>query len=159
MDRTNCKTVAASMLGRRVALRSRKRKARAIRIRAQVLRPSQARVRTLQISLRKASRRTRTPNDESITAVYFAAGRNHAVDDRHSVGGLRRLSRTADFSAAASRLPHNSGTDILSGRQPGCDDVVRDGATGAPVRADPRFESDDVDELFWQLDRHVAVRA
>src|ERR1700761_5583611 len=90
------------------------------------------------INLPKAKRHTRTPSDEPIAAVYFAAGRNNAVDDRHSVGRLRRVSRAADFRAAAGRLPHDSGADVLPRRQPGRDDVVGDGAARAAGWTDPR---------------------
>src|ERR1700733_14704917 len=105
-----------------------------IRVRRMRARPARAN------NLPRARRHTRTPSDEPITAVYSAAGRNNAVDDRHSARRLCRLSRATDFGAAASRLPDNSGADVLSRCQPGCDDLVGDGAARAPIRPVPRLD-------------------
>src|SRR5271157_4905552 len=55
--------------------------------------------------------------DESLSAVYFAAGRHHALDGWRPIGGLRGLSPVACFRFASSRLPHDSGADVLSRRQ------------------------------------------
>src|SRR5271169_1048582 len=57
--------------------------------------------------------------DESVAAVYSAAGRHHTLDGRRPSGGLCCLSAIAGVRPAAGRLPHDSGADFLSGRQPG----------------------------------------
>ena len=44
----------------------------------------------------------------------------------------------AAVGAARGRLPDHPGADLLSRRQPGGDDLVGDGAAGAPVRPDGR---------------------
>jgi len=41
----------------------------------------------------------------------------------------------ADLRVTASRLPHDSGTNVLSGGQPGRDGFFGDGAAGAPSSA------------------------
>src|ERR1700722_6422680 len=56
--------------------------------------------------------------DESFAAVYFTAGGDHAPDGRHPVGGIRGVPATARFRATASRLPHDTSADLLSGSQP-----------------------------------------
>ena len=97
--------------------------------------------------------------DESVTAVYFAAGRDHAPDGRHSAGGLRGLPPASRFRSSAGRLPHHSGADVLSRRQPGRDGLLGHRAARAPVRPDSRPEPDDLDELLRQLHHHSAIRS
>src|SRR4029077_10791154 len=96
--------------------------------------------------------------NESIQAVYFAAGRHHTVDGGDFAGGLRRIPATARFRAAASRLPHHPGTNVLSLGQSGRDGVFGDRAARAPVRTGARAEPNALDELVRQLDHHPAVR-
>src|SRR6266478_1442767 len=97
--------------------------------------------------------------NESIQAVYFAAGGHHIADGGHFVGGLCRIPATARFRPATSRLPHHPGTNVLSGSQPGRDGVFSDRAAGAPVWAGARAEPNDLDELLRQLDHYSPVRS
>src|SRR5437899_5630521 len=57
--------------------------------------------------------------DESLAAVYSAAGGNHAAVGGRDSGGPGGLPPVAGFRVAAGGLPDNSGPDVLSGRQPG----------------------------------------
>src|SRR5713101_4567953 len=59
------------------------------------------------------------PRDESVTAVHSAAGRHHSLDGRCPSCRLGRVPPTADLRAAAGRLPHDSGANLLSLRPPG----------------------------------------
>ena len=56
---------------------------------------------------------------------------------------------------AAGRLSDDPGADVLSGRQPGSDDVVGDRSLGAAARANARTEPDDIGELRRRLDHHA----
>src|SRR5882724_1357926 len=77
--------------------------------------------------------------DESLTAVYSAAGRHHPADGWRPPHWLGCLPAVADLRVTASRLPHDSGTNVLSGCQPGRDGFFGDGAAGAPVRPDSQL--------------------
>ena len=72
--------------------------------------------------------------------------------------GHRRLSLPAALGAAGGRLSDDPGADLLSGRQPGCDDLVGHRAAGAAVRPDAGPEPDVVDELGRRLGHHAAVQ-
>src|SRR5216684_3065843 len=98
-------------------------------------------------------------SNESIKAVYFAAGGHHIADGGDFAGGLCRLPAIARFRPAASRLPHNPGANVLSRGQPGRDGVFGDRASGAAVWASARAEPNDLDELLRQLAHHAAVRS
>src|ERR1700682_1855499 len=93
--------------------------------------------------------RPEDPRDESVTAVHSAAGRYHPPDGWRPLGGLGRLPPIAHLCLAAGRLPHDSGANVLSRRQSGCHGFLGHRAPRAPVRPDPRPESDDVHELLW----------
>ena len=58
-------------------------------------------------------------SDESVSAVYFAACRDHAADGRRHAGWLRSLPPVARVRASAGRLSDDSDADFLSGRQSG----------------------------------------
>src|SRR5260370_14243607 len=96
--------------------------------------------------------------DEPVTAVYSAAGRHHAADDRHPARRLGGLSATARFRSAAGRLPHDSGANVLSRRQPGSHGFLGHRPARAPVRAHSWPESDDFDEFLRLLRHHTAIR-
>src|SRR5216684_9200292 len=114
-DRTSCKTAAKS-------------------IPAPHRRPRQTRGTPTQGSSPRRSRATpQGKSNESIKAVYFAAGGHHIADGGDFAGGLCRLSSTARFRPAASGLPHDPGTNVLSRGQPGRDGVFGDLAARAAV--------------------------
>ena len=73
--------------------------------------------------------------------------------------GRRGIPATAGFRAAAGRLPHDPGADVLSRRQPRRDGFVGDRALGAAVRPGAGTGPDDVDQLRRELGHHLAVRA
>src|SRR6266478_5800256 len=97
--------------------------------------------------------------DESVTAVYSAAGRHHAADGRRPSRLVGRLPAFARLGIAASRLPDDSGENLLSRRQPGGHGLLGDRASGAPVRPEPWSEPDDLHEFLWQLHHYASVRA
>ena len=72
--------------------------------------------------------------------------------------GLVGLSIPAAVGAAGSGLSHHPGADLLSRRQPGCDDHLGHRAAGTPVRPDAGPEGDVVDLLGRLLGRHPAIR-
>src|ERR1700682_402187 len=95
--------------------------------------------------------------DESVTAVYFAACRDHSVNGRRSPGWFRRVSPIAGFGAAPSRLPHHSGADVLSGRQPGRGGFSRHCTPGASIWSNPRSQPDDLHEFLRELHHYAAI--
>src|SRR5713226_1823458 len=156
-DKTSCKTAARSIppphrrqrqTRRTPTEGSSPRRSRATR------KPARGDVPTLRS---RAILRGR-PN-ESIKAVYFAAGRHHIADGGHFAGGLCRIPATASFRLAASRLPHHPGTNVLSRGQPGRDGVFGHRAPRAAVWASAGAEPNDLDELLRQLDHHAPVRS
>src|SRR6202050_1728325 len=90
------------------------------------------------------------PLHESFTIIHSPAGGDHAVDGGRAAGGMGSVSATSRLGPAGSRLPDDSGGDVLSGRRSGRDGVVGDFATGAAIRASSGIEPDDLDELIWQ---------
>src|SRR5579871_198796 len=100
----------------------------------------------------------RAPN-ESVSAIYSAAGCHQPADGGHFARRLCRVPATAGVRVAAGGLSHHSGAHVLPRRQSRRDGVFYHRAAGAPVRTNPRIESDDVDELLRKLDRHAAVFA
>src|SRR5258706_1886953 len=97
--------------------------------------------------------------DESIKAVHFAAGRHHVADGGDSASRFCRVPAVACFRPPTSRLPDDSGANLLPRGQPGCNGVFRNGAARAAVWSGPRTEPDDLDELLRQLADHLAVRS
>src|SRR5579859_1703796 len=158
MVKISCRMAARSMLPLRPLRRPTHRTPRATKR----LPRSGATLRRLT-SMRGGGRKHRNPGipqgspNESIAAVYFAAGRHHTADGGDLVGGLRGLPAVARFGVTPSRLPNHSGADLLSGRQSGRYGFLGDRAAGAPVWPGSRPESDDFDKLLWQLDHHAAV--
>src|SRR5206468_2233810 len=63
------------------------------------------------------------PGDESVSAVYSAAGCHYVAHGGRCTGRLGGLSPVAGFRPAAGRLSHDSGTNVLSRWQPGCNGV------------------------------------
>src|SRR5690349_17035201 len=57
-------------------------------------------------------------SDESVAAVYSAAGGDFTADGRHPAGRLRRLSPIACVGLTGSGLPDDPGPHVLSRRQP-----------------------------------------
>src|SRR6267154_3620294 len=161
MDRTSCKTAAKSIPARRPRDRrtrrtpserhQSRRRNREIRSRTERVPAAARMLRSRAIPLEN--------RNESIEAVYFAAGRHHIADGGNFAGGLRRVPAIACFGVAASRLSDHTGTNVLSRRQPGCDGLVGYGAAGASVWPSAGSESNDLDELVRQLDYHAAVRS
>src|ERR1700756_302170 len=99
------------------------------------------------------------PRDESLAAVYSAARCNHAPDGRRDSGGTGGLPPVASFRASAGGLPHHSGADVLSRRQPGCDGLLGYRAARTQLRANPRLVADDLDEFLWKLSHHPAIQS
>src|SRR6266436_5733681 len=95
--------------------------------------------------------------DESVAAVHSAADRHHALDGRRVTRGLGGLPAVAHLGIAPSRLPNHSGTNVLSGGQPGSHGLIGHRAARAPVRPNSRAESDDLHEFLRELDDHAAV--
>src|SRR5882724_6901136 len=100
----------------------------------------------------------RVPRKPEVPRRAVPEGLHHPADGWRAPHWLGCLPAVADLRVTASRLPHDSGTNVLSGCQPGRDGFFGDGAAGAPVRPDSQLEPDDVDEFVWQLDYHLAVR-
>ena len=72
--------------------------------------------------------------------------------------GIVRLPVSAALGAARGRLSDDPGADLLSGRQPGCDDLVGHRAARSAVRADAGAQPDVLDELGRRLGHHAAVQ-
>src|SRR5260370_31035281 len=92
------------------------------------------------------------PRDESVAAVHSAAGRHHPPDGRRPSRGLGRFPAIAHLSVAASRLPHDPGTNVLSRRQPRSNGFFGHGPSRTPIRTDSWLESDDFYEIIPALD-------
>src|SRR6185437_12204873 len=105
----------------------------------------------------KVSRSRASRGNEPVTAVYPKAGSNHAPDDRHHAGGRACVPLPARRGTAGSRLPDHPGADLLSRREPGCDDVLGDGAAGSAVRPDAESEPDELGELGRGVGHHTAI--
>src|SRR6516164_2992636 len=116
------------------------------------------RARFCRMGLRRAPRRE-APVDESVTAVRPAAGGHHIIDGGSDAGRLCSLPAVAGVGLAAGGLSDDSGDHFLSRRQPGSDGLLGDRAARAKLRADSRLAADDLDEFFWVLGYHFAVRA
>src|SRR5579859_1142283 len=58
------------------------------------------------------------PGDESVSAVYSAAGRHYAAHGGRPPGRICGLPSASGFRTSASRLPNDSNPDLLSGCQP-----------------------------------------
>src|SRR2546422_9793778 len=76
--------------------------------------------------------------DESVTAVYSAAGRHHPTDGRRRSRWVGRLPAIARLRLASSRLSDDSGANLLSQRQPGGHVLLGDRASRAAVRSEER---------------------
>src|ERR1700674_3659123 len=79
--------------------------------------------------------RTGAAPRESISSVYLAARCDLFADGCHSFGWHCGLHTTASLRLAAGRLPHHSGSHVLSRSKPDGDGDDGDRATGAPVRS------------------------
>src|SRR6266404_1173120 len=95
--------------------------------------------------------------NESVSAVYSAAGRHHSSDGRRPTGGLGGFPAIAYFCFAPGRLSHYPGTNVLSGRQSRSNGFIGHRSSRAPVRPNSRLESDDINEFFRELDDYAAV--
>ena len=96
---------------------------------------------------------------EPVTPVHPPAGRDGAADGGAAAVGHPRLPAAAGLGAAAGRLPDDPHHHLLSGRQPGGDDELGDGAARAAVRPASRPGADVVDELGRRFGDHAALRA
>src|SRR6202521_1835079 len=105
----------------------------------------------LEAPRKPEARRALSPEDlrdEPVSAVYSAAGRDHASYGRRPTRGLGRFPAIARLRITAGRLPHHSGANVLSRRQPRRHGLLSHCATRTPVRPDPRPEPDDFDEFL-----------
>ena len=75
------------------------------------------------------------------------------------LSGILAVPAAAGLGAAAGRLPDDPHHHLLSGRQPGGDDELGDGAARAAVRSAAGPGADVVDELGRRLGDHAALRA
>jgi hypothetical protein len=104
---------------------------------------------------RRGRRRAGAQPIESIPSIYPAAGSHGFADGRNPSDRAGWLYPTACLRTAGSRLPDDSGADVLSGSKPDGDGDDCDRAAGAPVRRTAGLEPDDL----HQLRRHVCHRA
>src|SRR5713101_696832 len=88
------------------------------------------------------------PRDESLTAVYSAAGSDHAPDGRRPSGWLGRLPAIARLCLASRRLPYNPGANVLSRSQPGRYALFGNRSARAPARTNSRTEPNEFHELL-----------
>ena len=95
---------------------------------------------------------------EPVAPVHPAAGGDLAADGGDHAGRHRRLSVSAALGLARGRLSDDPGADLLSRRQPRCDDLVGDGAARSAVRPDAGPQPDVVDQLGRRLGHHPAVQ-
>src|SRR4029077_4153723 len=96
---------------------------------------------------------------ESVTAVYSAASCHHALDGWSASGRLRCVSPVTGFRASAGGLSDDSNSDVLPRRQPGCHGLFRYRSSRTRVRRNSRSQSDDLDELLWQLRHNSAIQS
>src|SRR5258708_30942821 len=94
---------------------------------------------------------------ESVTAVYSAASCHHTLDGWSASGRLRCVSPVTGFRASAGGLSDYSNSDVLPRRQPGRHGLFRYPSSRTRVRRNSRSQSDDLDELLWQLRHHSAI--
>src|SRR5258708_2022250 len=147
MARTNCRMARRSIPAQQTVRTVRAAVPR-LRLRPKMRHKGGARQRAALEDLR----------NESVTAVHSTAGRHHPLDGRRPSGGLGRFPAIAHLGVAASRLPHDSGTDVLSRRQPRSNGFFGDGSSRAPIRTNSRFESDDFHEFLRELDDYAAIQ-
>src|ERR1700691_445590 len=98
------------------------------------------------------------PLHESFKVIHSPASGDHAVDGGRATGGMGRVPATPRLRPAGSRLPDDSGCDVLPGGRPRRNGVVGDFAAGAAVRTSSGIEPDDFHSLIWQNGYHAAVR-
>ena len=91
-------------------------------------------------------------------AFYSASGRHRAADGGDHAGRSRRAALSAAVRAARRRLSDHPGADLLSGREPGRDDLVGHRAARTAVRADAVLEPDVVAKLGGLVDHHAAIQ-
>src|SRR6516162_9325827 len=86
----------------------------------------------------EAGERAGAVSDEPLAPLHSSPGRHLALDGGDHARGRGRLHLPAALRAAAGRLSHHPGADLLSRREPGCDDFIGDGPARAPIWADAR---------------------
>ena len=96
---------------------------------------------------------------EPLPDLHSATGRDVADDGRRGARRRRGVPAAAGFGAAAGRLPDYPDPDLLSGREPGGDDVFGHRAAREAVRAGAWPDADDVDQFLRQFADHAAVLA
>ena len=87
------------------------------------------------------------PANEPVAPLYPAPGGDDAADGGDHAGRLVRLPLSAAVGVAGGRLPDDPGADLLSRRQPGCDDLVGHRPARSAVRADAGAEPDVVGQV------------
>src|SRR5215471_2365122 len=99
---------------------------------------------------RSSSRAARHPErafNERFARIHSAASGDVAFDAGDRIGGACGLSPVAGIGPARGGLPHDSGDDFLSGREPRCDGLVGDRAPRTPVRPGSGIAADYLHEL------------
>src|SRR6185312_5139584 len=102
-------------------------------------------------SRRASKRRAGTASSESVANLHPPACSDFAHDGRSGSGWYCRVPAIAGLGSAAGRLSHDPGSDVLSGRGPGGDDVRGYRAAGKAVRAGAGAHANDVDQLLRQF--------
>ena len=90
---------------------------------------------------------------EPVKDIHRASRRNDAADDRDRPFRHCRVSPLASVLAAGSRLPDDTGGDILSRRQSGGHDLCGDGAVRDSIRPDAGSDAD-VESLVGRVIAH-----
>ena len=104
------------------------------------------------------ARRDQSKRHEPVAAFHPAAGGDDPAHGGGAAHRHRRLSVPAALRSAGGRLSHHPGPDLLSRRQPRCDDLLGHGAAGAPAGPDAQPAADGVDQLRRRLGHHAAVQ-
>src|SRR5713226_1641205 len=146
MARTNCRMEPRSIPTRQT-VRMVRAVVRELRLPHKVRRKRGARQRAVLEDLR----------DESVTAVYSAAGRHHPLDGRRPSCWLGGFQAIAHLGVASGRLPYDPGSNVLSRRQPRSNGFFGHGSSGAAIRANSGLESNDLNEFPRELDDHAAI--
>ena len=97
------------------------------------------------------------PGDESVAAVYSAAGCHHAAYGCCLASGLCGLPSAPGVRASASRLSNHSNSDVLPRSEPRRGGLFGYRPARATVRSDPRLKPDDFHQFVRKLSHHSPI--